>query len=109
MPEDQARLGVLDDGASGEVLKDEVVQCGGVSSRYMQQVVRSPGDVKNLDHTGQVGGNGDERLDLFPVMGLHAHGDDGLYGQADKGQVDVGVVAPDDAAFTQCPNPPQTR
>src|SRR5665811_2495693 len=106
MLEDQTRLGVLDHRTGGEVLEDEVVQSGRVSGRDVQQVVRSSGDVKHLNHARQVRGNGDEGLDLFAVMGLHADGNDGLDGKTDKGQVDVGVIAPDDTALAQGTDPP---
>jgi len=56
-----------------------------------------------------VRGQGDEGLDLVAVMCLHADGNDGLYGQADRGQVDVRVIAADDATFAKCPDPPKTR
>src|SRR6185436_5917896 len=99
MPEDKACLRVLDGRARSEVLEDEVVQGRRVSSRDVQQVVRSSSDVKNLDHTWQVRGDGDEGLDLVAMMCLQADGDDGLYGQPDSGQVDVGVIAPNDAVL----------
>ena len=99
---------MLDGRARGEVLEDEVVQRGRVSGRDVQQVVRSSGDVKHLDHARQVRGQGDEGLDLVAVMCLHADGNDGLDGQADSGQVDVGVIAADDAALAQGTDPPET-
>src|SRR5665811_2385289 len=108
MLEDQTRLGVLDHRTGGEVLEDEVVQSGRVSGRDVQQVVRSSGNVKHLDHARQVRGNGDEGLDLVAVVCLHADGNDGLYGQAHSGQVDVRVITANDAAFAQGPNAPET-
>ena len=57
MPEDQARLRVLDDRARGKVLQDEVVHHGGVSGRDVQEVVRASCDVEHLDHTWQMRGN----------------------------------------------------
>src|SRR5450631_3531638 len=108
MLEDEARLRMLDGGAGGEVLEDEVVQSGRVGRGDVQQVVRPTGDVEHLDHARQVRGNGDEGLDLVTVMCLHADRDDGLDGQSDGGQVDVGVIPANDAAFAQRTDAPQT-
>src|SRR5665647_2836170 len=108
MPEDEARLRVLDGRARGKVFEDEVVQRGRVSGRDVQQVVRSSGDVEHLDHARQVRCQGDEGLDLVAVMCLHADGNDGLDGQADRGQVDVGVIAADDATLAKGADPPKT-
>src|SRR5664280_1365246 len=105
MPEDQTRLGMLNDRACGEVLKDEVVQRGRVGGRNVQEVISPSSDVKHLYHPGKMRGNGDEGLDLFAVMGLHADGNDGLDGQTDKGQVDVGVIPADDPVFAEGTNP----
>src|SRR5450759_1702569 len=107
MPEDKTRLRMQDGRARGKVLEDEVVQGGRVSGRNVQQVVRPSGDVEHLDNARQVGGECDEGLDLVAVMSLQSDGDDGLYGQADSGQVDVGVIAADDAALAQGTDPPK--
>lgn len=104
MPEDEAGLRVLDGRARGKVLEDDVVQRGG----DVQQVIRSSGDVEHLDHARQVRGQGDEGLDLVAVMCLHADGNDGLYRQTDRGQVDVGVIPVNDATFVKGTDPPKT-
>jgi hypothetical protein len=55
-----------------------------------------------------VRGQGDEGLDLVAVMCLHADGNDGLYRQTDRGQVDVGVIPVNDATFVKGTDPPKT-
>ncbi|HEY5473373.1 MAG TPA: hypothetical protein VIK32_09305 [Candidatus Limnocylindrales bacterium] len=41
-------------------------------------------------------------------MGLHTDGNDGLDGQADRGQVDVGVIAADDPTLAKGTDAPKT-
>ncbi|GDY47767.1 hypothetical protein SANT12839_086490 [Streptomyces antimycoticus] len=93
--------------ALGEAVDDERVQPIGVRHRHMDEEVMGAGGDEQADGLRQLGGPFPETLDNRPGRRADPHRDQRLDGTADRLQVDGGVIAADDAALAQRPDPLQ--
>jgi adenylosuccinate synthase len=102
--EDQVGLGRCDVGVGAEV-DDEVAQALGARCGDVDVEVVGPGEEEHVEHLGQRGDRGGELADAPARVGLEPDGNHRLDRPAERGHVDVGMVATDDAALAQRPHP----
>ena len=98
---DQRGLGVSDRRVGREVVDDELAQVLRVRRRDPHEVVRRAREVEHREHAGQLANDAGERLDLLARVHREPHRDHRLQGAPERGQVDIGVEAAQDAAPAQ--------
>lgn len=90
---------------SGDVIEHEGFQGPSRGHRDLNEEIIAAGDDEDGHDVVESGHQVPELLDGFSGFGLQPHGDDRLNAAPDTLEVDLGVVAGDDAAFLQPSDP----